>query len=80
MLGVRLHNTLEERLNALSKSTHRPKSYYVKAALQNYLDEYETLYHTIQTYEMQKKNGTLQTTSLDDLMQENSISEHDLDI
>jgi len=52
----------------------------VKAALQNYLDEYETLYHTIQTYDMQKKNGTLQTTSLDDLMQENSISEHDLDI
>ena len=44
MLGVRLPNLLEERLNALSKSTHRPKSYYVKAALQSYLDEYETLY------------------------------------
>ena len=80
MLGVRLPNLLEERLNALSKSTHRPKSYYVKAALQNYLDEYETLYSTIQTYEMQKKKGTLQTTSLDDLMEETSIGKHDLDL
>lgn len=41
MLAVRLDKELDERLDRLSKETHRPKSYYVREAIMLYLDEKE---------------------------------------
>ena len=41
MLTVRLTPTLEKRLARLSKRTGRAKSYYVKHALAEFLDEQE---------------------------------------
>ena len=41
MLAVRLSENLEQRLSALSEQTHRSKSYYVKQALQSFLDDHE---------------------------------------
>ncbi|PCJ26119.1 MAG: CopG family transcriptional regulator [Rickettsiales bacterium] len=41
MLSVRLGQSLENRLNVLSKKTHRPKSFYVKEALEKYISELE---------------------------------------
>jgi RHH-type rel operon transcriptional repressor/antitoxin RelB len=41
MLAVRLPEKLEERLSTLAEQTHRPKSYYVKQALESFLDDYE---------------------------------------
>ena len=41
MLAVRLPDLLEERLSHLAKQTHRSKSYYVKQAIQDFLDEQE---------------------------------------
>jgi len=42
MLGVRLDDELEARLNALAKKTHRSKSYLAKEALKRYIKQEET--------------------------------------
>lgn len=67
MLGVRLSKELEERLSNLAKITHRPKSFYVKDALQTYLDEYEEDLKAIADYEKQRREGTLETYSLEEI-------------
>ena len=41
MIAVRLEEDLEKRLEHLSKETGRSKSYYVKQAIENYLDDRE---------------------------------------
>ncbi len=41
MLGVRLDELLEARLNALSERTHRSKSYLAKEALTRYIEQEE---------------------------------------
>jgi RHH-type transcriptional regulator, rel operon repressor / antitoxin RelB len=41
MLTVRLSPKLEARLNKLAKRTGRPKSYYAKQAITEFLDEHE---------------------------------------
>ena len=41
MLAVRLDPETEERLNRLAHETGRSKSYYVKQAIANYLEERE---------------------------------------
>ena len=41
MLAVRLPEKLEHRLSDLAHETNRSKSFYVKKALQEFLDEYE---------------------------------------
>ncbi len=41
MLAVRLDPETEDRLNRLAQETGRSKSYYVKQAIENYLEERE---------------------------------------
>lgn len=41
MLGVRLDQQLEERLNALAEKTKRSKSFLAKVALTRYIEEEE---------------------------------------
>jgi RHH-type rel operon transcriptional repressor/antitoxin RelB len=41
---IRLDNSIEKRLNELSKLTGRTKSYYIRMALEEKLDELEDLY------------------------------------
>ncbi len=41
MLTVRLSSKLEARLNRLAKRTGRPKSFYAKKAIAEFLDEQE---------------------------------------
>lgn len=41
MLTVRLSSKLENRLNRLAKRTGRPKAYYAKKAIAEFLDEQE---------------------------------------
>jgi RHH-type rel operon transcriptional repressor/antitoxin RelB len=40
-IGVRLPIDLEERLNDLCKETHRTRSFYIREALQEFLDDRE---------------------------------------
>jgi RHH-type rel operon transcriptional repressor/antitoxin RelB len=41
MIGVRFDKKTEKRLNHIAKATHRTVSYYVRQAVQRYLDEEE---------------------------------------
>jgi RHH-type transcriptional regulator, rel operon repressor / antitoxin RelB len=54
MLAVRLPEIMDERLSELAKQTHRSKSYYVKQALQDFLDEHEE--HLLALSRLEKKN------------------------
>jgi RHH-type rel operon transcriptional repressor/antitoxin RelB len=54
MLAVRLPETLDDRLTELSEQTHRSKSFYVKQAIQDYLDEHED--HLLALARLEKKN------------------------
>jgi RHH-type rel operon transcriptional repressor/antitoxin RelB len=79
MLGVRLPEELDRRLSLLASQTNRPKSYYVKEALLEYLDEHESLYQTIAAYEAQKKAGTLKTCSLEELQKRHGLTDEEVD-
>ncbi len=74
MLGVRLSDDLSERLNALSYATNRPKSFYVREALEEYLCEHQELYAVISEYETLKKNKKLKTFSLDDVKKKHGLA------
>ncbi|HBC75316.1 MAG TPA: hypothetical protein DC017_10820 [Candidatus Wallbacteria bacterium] len=41
MLSIRLSEEMENKLRQISIATKRPKSYFVKEALTNYLDDLE---------------------------------------
>ncbi len=79
MLGVRLPEDLDRRLSALALQTKRPKSFYVKEAIAEYLDEHESIYQAVAEYEAQRRNGTLKLHSFEDVMKENGITHDDLD-
>lgn len=51
MLGVRLPQGLEKRLDQLAKETHRSKSYYVKRALEEFLEDQEDYLLALARYE-----------------------------
>ena len=40
MLSMRLEDKLDRKLQRLSKDTERPKSFFIRKALELYLDEY----------------------------------------
>ena len=44
MLTIRLPVEMESRLNVLSESTRRPKSFYVREALERALEDIEDVY------------------------------------
>ena len=47
MISVRLPKEMENRINNLAKSTQRPKSFFVKEALANYLEDMEDYYDVL---------------------------------
>ena len=57
MQTVRLPENLEKRLNALASATKRPKSYYVREALEKALDDLEDAYMAEAAYERFIKSG-----------------------
>jgi RHH-type rel operon transcriptional repressor/antitoxin RelB len=44
MLAIRLPEEIEKRLDALAKQTGRTKSYYVREAILEHLDDLEDIY------------------------------------
>lgn len=44
MLAIRLPKEIEDRLDALAKTTGRTKTYYAREAILAYLDDIEDLY------------------------------------
>ena len=56
MLSVRLPKEMQERIEKLSKATQRPKSFFVKEALANYLEDMEEYYEVLKRTNDPKKN------------------------
>ncbi len=57
MLAVRLPESLENRLNALSIKTQRSKSFYVKKALERLLEEEEDYADALVSFEEYLRSG-----------------------
>ena len=71
MLAIRLPQTIEKRLEKLARRTGRPKTYYVREAILEHLEDLEDLYlaedrlhrirsgeeHTIPLKEVLKRRG-----------------------
>lgn len=69
MLAVRMPAELEERLTRLAKLTGRTKTYYVREALEEHLDDIEDAYLAEGTLE-EIRTGKQGTVSLDSLIEE----------
>jgi len=59
MLAVRIPNEIETRLEKLAALTGRPKSFYVREALQAHLDEIEDTYTALYRLENPARRWTL---------------------
>jgi RHH-type rel operon transcriptional repressor/antitoxin RelB len=59
MLAVRIPDEMETRLEKLASLTGRPKSFYVREALQAHLDEIEDTYTALYRLEHPAKRWTL---------------------
>jgi len=60
MLAVRIPDVMENRLDKLAKLTGRPKSFYVREALESHLDEIEDTYTALYRLEHPAKRWTLE--------------------
>ena len=66
MLSVRLPDDIDKRLSHLAKVTNRPKSYYVREAIERSLEDIEDAYLAESAYESFLKKGE-KAVSFDEL-------------
>ncbi len=57
MLSVRVPKSLEERLDYIAARTHRSRSYFVKKALERYLEDEEDYIDAVAAYEEHLRSG-----------------------
>ena len=69
MIAVRLPAAIEKRLDRLAKRTGRAKSFYVREALLNHLDNLEDIYIAEKRLE-DLRAGRSHTVPLEELMRE----------
>jgi len=72
MLTVRLPNDIEDRLNTLAKTTNRPKSFYVREALERSLAEIEDIYLAEARLEKIRAGKTI-TVPLEEVMKRHGM-------
>lgn len=63
MISIRLPSEIEERLNNLAKKTGRTKTFYVKEAVVNHLEDLEDIYDALERLSKPEKLWTLQEIS-----------------
>ena len=73
MLSIRLPEEMEARIKRLAESTQRSKSFFVKEALANYLDDMEDYYDVLK----RQNDPTRNLISLEEL--ENALDVHATD-
>lgn len=66
MISLRLPTEIEERLAALAEQTGRTKTYYVREAILQHLDELEDIYLAERTLERVRR-GEEKTYSLEEV-------------
>jgi len=69
MLTIRLSESTKQRLNKLAKETHRPKSFYVREAIERSLNEMEDIY-LAQIRLESLRTGQSKTYTLEEVEQE----------
>ena len=69
MVAVRLNKEMEDRLTSLAEKTGRTKSFYIRQALEEHLEEMEDVYLAEKRYRTLGK-----TISLDELMNEPEVA------
>jgi len=74
MLAIRLPEDIELRLNNLAKKTGRSKTFYVREAILEYLDDLEDLYLAEKRLS-NIKNGKTKTIKLDQLERELGLAD-----
>ena len=74
MIAVRVPAELEERLTRLAKMTGRTKTYYVREALEEHLNDIEDAYLADRTLE-EIRTGKQNTVSLDSLIEEYGLED-----
>ena len=67
MLAIRLPQSIEKRLEKLARRTGRTKSFYVREALLEHLDDLEDLYLAEKSFERIQK-GEEETIPLENLL------------
>lgn len=73
MLAVRLPAEIETRLEALAKATGRTKTYYVREAIVEHLDDLEDMYLAQQRL-IDIRSGKSQTIPLEEVMQQYGLA------
>ena len=73
MLAVRLPVEIETRLEALAKATGRTKTYYVREAIVEHLDDLEDMYLAQQRL-IDIRSGKSQTIPLEEVMQQYGLA------
>jgi RHH-type rel operon transcriptional repressor/antitoxin RelB len=74
MIAVRLPKDLEARLDRLAKKTGRTKTYYVREAISEHLEEIEDVYLARQVLE-RVRAGEEDTVALEDLIREYGVED-----
>ena len=74
MLAVRIPQEVEDRLARLAKLTGRTKTFYVREALEEHLDELEEIYLAERVLE-EVRSGKEETVSLDSLIEKYGLDD-----
>jgi len=69
MVSVRLDDELESKLNTIAKLTNRSKSFFIKEALREYLEDIEDILEAKERLSDPKR----ETISLDELKKELNV-------
>lgn len=72
MFTIRLPADMERRLNVLAAATRRPKSFYVREALERSLEDIEDAYLAEAAYERFKAGGE-KAVPLEEAMREHGL-------
>ncbi len=74
MLAIRLPDEIESRLDALAKRTGRTKTYYVRQAILEYMDDLEDIYLADQIVR-QIETDEMKTFTLEDVERELGLAD-----
>jgi len=74
VLTIRLPEDIEKRLAALAKATGRSKSFYVRQAILEHLDDIEDIYLAERRL-TERRSGRDRTISLDDLIEKHGLAD-----
>jgi RHH-type rel operon transcriptional repressor/antitoxin RelB len=74
MLAIRLPESIEKRLEKLARRTGRTKTFYVREAILQHLDELEDLYLAERSLE-RIRNGEASTIPLEDVLKRHALED-----